>query len=145
VLGSVVEGGTDHKLNVALAGLAPGAPAVLLSDYLTEPEPLGTTDADGALRTSRRLTTPDTGEHWFLVVACPVGTTDCGTGEAYDLVTAPIWFRAPSPGSPAPGPAPAPVDRDGSPLPATGGGTDVLWPLAAVAVAVALLRRVRPA
>ncbi len=140
VLGSVVEGGTDHKLNIALDGLAPGTPAVLLSDYLAEPEPLGTTDAHGALRTTRSLTTPDTGEHWFLVVACPVGTEDCGTNEAYDLVTAPIWFKAPTA---TPAPTPAPVDRNGAPLPATGGGADLLWPLAAVAVAVALLRRVR--
>ncbi len=151
-LGSIVEGGTEHTLHTSLGGLAPGAPVVLLGSALAEPEPLGVVGPDGALVAHRAITTPTTGEDWWLVVACGVGVTDCGTGEDYDAVTAPIWFRAPAPATPAPAPDPvpaaapkavAPAGAARGDLPATGGGTVAPWALGGLALALAVLRRNR--
>ncbi len=130
-LGSVVEGGAEHDLHLALSGLPEGAVVALVSDALDAPEVIGT--AVGGSVTARRSTaTPAEGEDWWFAVVCPAGTQDCGTGEAYDVVTAPIWFRAASEIAPEPASvAGAPAARGGQ-LPATGG-------TAAPAAAAALL------
>jgi hypothetical protein len=103
-LGSVVEGGTAHELRIDLAGVPDGAVVAFVSNALEAPEVLGTAGG-GTFSTARTVTTPSEGEQWWFVVACPAATEDCGTGETYDLVTAPIWFRAPDPPEPAPAPA----------------------------------------
>ena len=95
-LGSVLDGGA-HTLHVDLARLAPGAPVVLVTDAAAAPIDLGVTDADGALRASVPVVAPTDGEDWWFVVACPAGTADCGRGERYDVVSAPIWVRAAAP------------------------------------------------
>ena len=69
LLGSTVDGGDTHQLHVDLSGLTPGAPAVLLSNTLATPEPLGAADVGGALSASRAVATPTKGEDWWLVVA----------------------------------------------------------------------------
>jgi hypothetical protein len=135
-LGSVVEGGTSHRLGVDLDGLEDGAVVALVSSALDEPEVVGMA-VDGALSAVRSVTTPTEGEDWWFVVACPTGTTDCGVGEAYDVVTAPIWFRGPADAAP-----PAPTDGGGSgQLPATGGSPVAALPAAVAALVAAVVAR----
>jgi hypothetical protein len=105
-MGSTVEAAGEHTLHVELDGLAPGAPVALVSNALDAPEAIGPADAGGSLRAARTVTTPAAGEHWWFVVACPVGTLECGSSPTTDLVTAPIWFRSPGSlvGAPVVGP-----------------------------------------
>ena len=137
-LGSVVEGGTEHLLDVALEGLSDGAVVALVSDALEAPQVLGTA-TDGTLAAQRTVRTPAEGEDWWFVVACPAGTEDCGTGEEYDVVTAPIWFRAPT-GTAAPTGPDDDTDGPGAPLPVTG-GLPATAPLAAIVILAIVLAR----
>src|SRR5690606_13955327 len=94
VLGGTVVGGGPHSLEVDASELPPGAQAVLVSDALDHPLPIGTADAEGRLRTSTRVTAPGTGEHWWFLALCQPDATACGTAADTNLATAPIWFTA---------------------------------------------------
>ncbi len=145
-LGSLVVGGGPHDVHVDLDGLADGAVVALVSDALDGPEVIGTADG-GSLTARRTITAPSQGEDWWFAVVCPPGTLDCGTGEAYDVVTAPIWFRAgtgPSPADAVPA-RPAPdaggAGARGGPLPATGAPTTRIAAAAGALALAVLVRR----
>jgi hypothetical protein len=92
-LGGIVESAST-QLRLDLAGLPVGSPVVLISDSAEAPIPVGTVDATGALAARHRADAPAQGEHWWFAVVCPPATTDCGSGERYSAVTAPIWLRS---------------------------------------------------
>ena len=119
LLGATRSGGGAVPLHLELDGLAPGAPVVLVTHGAALPIPLGAVAADGTLRVSHSVVAPASGSQWWFAVACPAGTTDCGIGEAYDVVTAPIWLTAASPAV-AP-PAPEGAATAGARAPETGG------------------------
>jgi hypothetical protein len=138
-LGSVIEGGVEHDLHIELAGVPDGAVVALVSDALDAPEVIGTAEG-GSIAARRTVTTPAAGEDWWFAVACPPGTADCGTGEAYDVVTAPIWLRAPSDAAPAPDERARDAGPGGLQLPATG-GVPPLGPWAGAVLLAVLARR----
>lgn len=156
VLGGTDTDGGDHVLSFSAAGLPAGSPVVLVGNALAAPQQLGVAGPDGAFGAAVDAASPPSGEDWWFVVVCPPGTADCGAGEEYSAVTAPIWFTQAG-GLPTPAVAtPAPVTSGdagvavpggatgtrGATLPATGWAAGWLpWALAASAVAVRRLRR----
>ena len=156
VLGGTSSAGGAHVLSFRASGLPAGSPVALVGP--TGAEVLGAVDVGGAFTADVQRTSPAAGEQWWFVVVCPPGTTDCGTGEAYSAVTAPIWLTAgpapsPSPEASAPptttagGGAPATTEgtgRGGGTLAATGTPTTWLpWLLAALALATRARNPVR--
>ncbi len=139
LLGSTITTGGPHTLHLEAAGLPPGSPAVLVSRAGGTPLSLGAAAADGSLHATADIANPATGEAWWFAVVCPPGTDDCGVGEAYSVVTAPIWAQAASATTPATPPAPpSPAEAGGTGgarLPATGTETPA-WPLAALLAAL---------
>ena len=146
LLGSTVEGPGPRVLRLEATGLPAGSPVALVTSVSDAPVPLGAAGADGRLQATHAVAAPSAGEAWWFAVVCPPGTLDCGVGETYSAVTAPVWVR---------GSAPAAADRllaasastDAAPagagamgaarsLPATGG---TVQPLAALVVAAAWL------
>lgn len=147
LLGGIITAVGAHTLRLDATGLPAGSPAVLVHRGGGTPKSLGAAASDGSLHATADVANPATGEDWWFAVICPPGTTDCGTGEAYSAVTAPIWAQAASSVTPATPAAPAalPPGAAGTGtgrLPATGGTTSA-WPAAALVVALlaAALRR----
>jgi hypothetical protein len=148
-LGATITTGGTHTLHLAAAGLPAESPAVLLS-LGAPPMPFGETAADGSLHESVEVAAPDAGGRWWFAVVCPPGTQDCGVGEAYSAVTAPIWLTAASATAPVPAaprspaaPATPSAGRGTERLPATGGASGAGWPAAIVlgALVLAAVRR----
>jgi hypothetical protein len=146
LLGSTITSGGPHTLRLEATGLPPGSPAVLVARGGGLPRSLGAAAPDGSLSATADVANPDEGEDWWFAVICPPGTADCGVGEAYSAVTAPIWAQAASaPALAIPLAPPAEGSETGSArLPATGGEAAV-WPaamlLSAALVAAAARRR----
>ena len=67
------------------------------------------------------MRSPDAGEDWWFVVVCPPGTADCGRGESYGVVTAPIWLAAAT-STPATPAAPTATGAAVTPVPAASAG-----------------------
>jgi hypothetical protein len=152
LLGGTMTTAGAHTLRFEATGLPAGSPVVLVGAH-GAPSPLGAAGGDGALQATTTVTAPAAGEGWWFAVVCPPGTTDCGTGEAYSAVTAPIWAQAAS-GPASPGVPSVPdvdVATTASPatgrLPATGGQTGLGW-VAALGLAALgtwrLRRRLHP-
>ncbi|MGH9273711.1 MAG: hypothetical protein ACRDZU_03600 [Acidimicrobiales bacterium] len=149
LLGGTITAGGAHTLHLDAAGLPAGSPAVLVDRGGGTPLPLGTAGGDGSLTAAAEVANPTTGEDWWFAVVCPPGTTDCGIGEDYSAVTAPIWAQGASPATPAAPSAPTEPEVGGrgtGRLPATGSPAGA-WPaaaaLGAALVTVALRRRLR--
>ena len=93
-LGSTVSAPGTHRLHVEIDGLPAGSQVVLIGSEQAQEAPisLGTASAAGSLRATQAVTTPATGQDWYFVLVCAAGERDCGRGEHYLAVTAPIWF-----------------------------------------------------
>lgn len=93
-MGSILREPGEHALEIDLGGLPPGSPVALISSHSGQamPQPLGVADAGGALRVTRRITAPASGEDWYFVVVCPIDEAACGSNQNLVAVTAPIWF-----------------------------------------------------
>lgn len=147
VLGGTSTSGGDHRLGFTATGLPPGSPIVLVGSAAAAPQALGVADAAGSFGAAIDTGSPTVGEDWWFVVVCPPGTTDCGVGQDYSAVTAPIWFTqaggipvsATTAGAGAPPTAEAARAGRGPSLPATGGAAGWL-PWAAAAAGLVLLR-----
>ncbi|WP_436792575.1 hypothetical protein [Actinospongicola halichondriae] len=145
VLGGTVVGDGTHRLELDLAGLPEGHQAVLLGNALDAPLALGTAGSDGRLRVGQDVAASTQAERWWVVVTCAAEVTDCGVGEDYSIVTAPIWVRSSSaqPGGvvtpvvPAP---PADGDVGDARLPATGGAPTPWIVVAALVVGGVFVR-----
>lgn len=91
-LGGIVDAART-TLRLDLDGLPEGSPVVLVTNAAPEPIALGVVDGSGRLTATHEATAHETEERWWFAVVCPPGTADCGTGESYSAVTAPIWLR----------------------------------------------------
>lgn len=89
VLGGVVEGNT--LLNVSLDGVRAGEQVVLVSNTSPQPVPLGQATTEGSFDVTFQTLAPESGQDWYFVVSCAPTVTDCGSGEDFDIVTAPVW------------------------------------------------------
>ena len=139
LLGSTITTAGAHTLHLEADGLPPGSPAVLVSRAGGEPMALGVAGVDGSLRAAVEVASPVAEESWWFVVVCPARTADCGTGESYSAVTAPIWASA-TPDAPTPdAPEAVPAAPAGPRLPATGQGE--MAGVGAVLLALALVAR----
>jgi hypothetical protein len=155
VLGGTSTSGGTHALSFVGTGLPPGSPVALLGAPSGAPQVLGVVDAAGGFGAAIDVASPSAGEAWWFVVVCPPGTTDCGTGEAYSAVTAPIWFTqagglpaAATPGAAGTTTAGAPTaatpGRAGGSLPTTGWALGwAPWVLAAAALGLSRASRSR--